>query len=399
MQNNKYFRYLTFGSLYFTQGTILGYFASLNAIYLRSRDLSLTDIGIFGAIALIPFVLKIFLGILSDRVNLFGRGHRKPYIFLGLSVQALCLILVPFIHPKECYWQFVGVAFILQLGMAWYDTCTDGLALDTTTQEEQGTIQGFMVGGRALGVIVASAIAGMLAENLSWTAVFWTLAALTLFPIPILQSVNEPDRTPDRSFKWEAFSAFKNKTVLVVAMLGFVIFFIIVGANQIVNPFLEEEFSISYSTAGFYGVVWGIGVVLGGYMGSQLMSRLGKATSVKIGLGVAFSAIILLAFIPNPALAWVLVPLYGFAYGTQQTIYFALAMEFTDTRIAASMFAILMAFNNIGQGAGLAASGFLADSFGYRWAFIFLAILNIFAIPMLPIIFKRKSTITAQTKP
>jgi MFS family permease len=103
---------------------------------------------------------------------------------------------------------------------------------------------------------------------------------------------------------------------------------------------------------------------------------------------MSFAAILLLAFIPNPNLAWVLVPLFGLAYGVQQTVYFALAMEYTDTRIAASMFAILMAFTNVGQGAGLAVSGALAGSLGYRWTFVILAALNILAVPLLPIIFK-----------
>lgn len=54
-------------------------------------------------------------------------------------------------QSRSAYWGFVAVAFMLQLGMALYDTCTDGLALDTTPEAEQGKIQGFMVGGRSIG--------------------------------------------------------------------------------------------------------------------------------------------------------------------------------------------------------------------------------------------------------
>ena len=64
MSKSKTFRYTLFGSLYFTQGTILSYFTALNALYLLSHGLTMTDIGIFASIALIPFVLKIFLGML-----------------------------------------------------------------------------------------------------------------------------------------------------------------------------------------------------------------------------------------------------------------------------------------------------------------------------------------------
>jgi predicted MFS family arabinose efflux permease len=246
-----------------------------------------------------------------------------------------------------------------------------------------------MVGGRAVGVIVASGIAGLVAQNVSWQAVFWTLAALTLLPFLFLMNVKEPQRTSEHQFQWEAFAAFKESTILIVAALGFLIFLIIVGAEQFVNPFLEEAFGISLSMAGFYGMAWGGGVVLGGISGGALMARLGKGNSVKLGLAMAFGSILLLAFIPNPGIAWVLVPLFGLAYGIQQTVYFALAMEYTDTRIAASMFAILMAFTNVGQGVGLAASGFLAGSVGYRWTFVVMAALNILAVPLLPLIFKR----------
>ena len=88
-----------FGLLYFSQGTILSYFTALNGLYLLSRGLSMTEVGILASIALIPFVVKIFLGMLSDRANLLGLGHRKPYILFGLLVQTACLVLVPFIDP------------------------------------------------------------------------------------------------------------------------------------------------------------------------------------------------------------------------------------------------------------------------------------------------------------
>ena len=183
---SKSTRFTMFALLYFTQGTILGYFASLNALYMLENGLDMADVGIFSTIALIPFIIKILFGILSDRYNLFGLGHRKPYIFIGLLVQFACLIAVANINPGKSYWLFVGLAFLLQLGMAFYDTCTDGLALDITPENEKGILQGFMVGGRSVGVIVAASVAGLIAQHLSWQGVFYFLAILTLVPIPFL---------------------------------------------------------------------------------------------------------------------------------------------------------------------------------------------------------------------
>ena len=181
---NKFLRFGMFALLYFTQGTILGYFASLNALYMLDSGLDMAKVGIFASIALIPFVIKIFFGMLSDRVNLLKLGHRRPYIVIGLLVQFICLLLVANINPGKQYWTYVAIAFLLQLGMAFYDTCTDGLALDITPEHERGILQGFMVGGRSIGVIVAASAAGFIAQNMGWSSVFYFLAILTLIPLP-----------------------------------------------------------------------------------------------------------------------------------------------------------------------------------------------------------------------
>ena len=69
MTQKKLLRYSMFGLLYFTQGTILSYFTALNALYLLANGVDMTRVGILGTIALLPFVLKVFLGMLSDSYN------------------------------------------------------------------------------------------------------------------------------------------------------------------------------------------------------------------------------------------------------------------------------------------------------------------------------------------
>ncbi len=397
MEQKRIIRYVMFGLLYFTQGTILSYFTALNALYLLEYGIDMTRIGIMGTIALLPFVIKVFLGMLSDKVNLFGLGNRKPYIVIGLLVQMICLIFVPLINPGTTFWLYVAIAFLLQMGMALYDTCTDGLALDTTPVSEKGTIQGFMVGGRAVGVIVTASLVGLLAENVSWSAVFWCLAILTLPPFFFLHTVKESPRVQERAFDWKAFSAFKQIPVIALAIIGFIFFLIIIGVNQIVNPYLQNTFNISLSTAGFFTTIWGVGVVFGSIAGGWFINKLGNRNAVLIAIGIALVSILSLAAINTLTFAWFLVALFGICYGTYQTVYFALAMEYTDPRIAATMFSILMAVTNIGQGVGLGLTGFFADSFGFKTTFIIMALLNFAVLPFLPMIFGKwgKKMVTA----
>lgn len=399
MAKNRVVRYLTFGSLYFTQGTILGFFAALNALYLLDNGLRMTDVGIFSFIALLPFILKIGLGILSDRVNLLRMGHRKPYIFIGLAVQFLCLVAAPFIDPGLYFWAYVALAFTLQMGMALYDTCTDGLALDTTPEKERGTIQSFMVGGRAVGSIVAASVVGFLAEHVSWLAVFWVLAALTVLPIPFMLFVKEEERQVEKRFNWAAFKAFNRRTFLAGG-LGLVMFLIILGANQLINPYLEQEFQISLSAAGLITSLWSVGVVGGSILGGWLMRQFLPKRALLVGVILLGLTLLALAFLITPQLGLpvgiALVVFFGVAYGTYQTEYFAVAMRFVDPRIAASMYAILMAFTNVGQGIGMYLSGMLADLTGFSLTFVILFGINLLILPMLPLIFGKEEPILTE---
>jgi PAT family beta-lactamase induction signal transducer AmpG len=389
-QQSKLTRYSMFGLLYFAQGSVLSYFTALNAIYLLSFGLNLGQIGLISGIALTPFVLKIFLGILSDRINLFQMGYRKPYIIIGLIIQAVCLFIVPFIDPGKNFALYGLMSFLVMTGMAMYDTTTDGLALDTTPEDEAGKIQGIMVGGRAMGVVVLSSLIGVLAQNVSWMAAFWLLAILTLLPLVFLIGFKEPPRKADQKFEWKAFAAFKHWPIIALGLLGALYSLIINAANEIINPFLQSDFGISVMMAGFFTTVWGIGVVVGGITGGPLTDRVGQRRAVEIALVISFVSVAIFSFTSTAAIAWPLVFIFGVAYGYYETVYFAISMRKSDPRIAASMFSILMAIANIGTGIGLPIAGLLADGVGYRWTFAIIASLNLLAIPLLPAIFGKK---------
>jgi PAT family beta-lactamase induction signal transducer AmpG len=90
-------------------------------------------------------------------------------------------------------------------------------------------------------------------------------------------------------------------------------------------------------------------------------------------------------------MVWILVLVFGFAFGYYETVYFAISMGVTDGRIAATMFSILMAVANIGTGIGLGLTGVMADNLGFRWSFVVIALLNVLALPLMSVIFPRQA--------
>jgi len=367
----------------------MAYFTALNALYLQSFGLGMGKVGIIGAIGLIPFVLKIFLGMLSDKINFFGLGFRKPYIILGLVIQTACLLAVPLLNPGQNFVQYALLAFVMMMGMALYDTCTDGLALDSTPEEEEGIIQGFMVGGRAAGMVITSGLLGLVVQHISWPAGFILLAVITLLPVPLVLKNKEVERTANARFEWGAFKSFKQSPVIALGVLGALYSLIINGANQLVNPFLVDRFSIDFATAGYIAMVMGLGTMAGGLIGGSITDQIGQKRSLQAAVIASIFGVGVLPLISAPWMAWLLVFIFGFSFGFYETIYFAISMHKTDGRIAATMFSILMAVANIGTGIGLALTGFMSDVAGFTITFFILAALNFLALPLIRVIFRK----------
>jgi PAT family beta-lactamase induction signal transducer AmpG len=234
-------------------------------------------------------------------------------------------------------------------------------------------------------------LAGFIAEKLGWQMVFYFLAVLTLVPFALLFFIKEAVRQPGERFNWKAFSAFKNAQVLAAAGAGLVVFLVIVGANQIINPAFSDRMEISLGTAGLITTIWGIGVILGAVVGGLVMDKAGDKKALWISVLTVAPALVLMAFAPNLPAAFVTVAIFGVTYGISQAVYFALAMKYTEPSIAASMYSILMAVTNVGQGIGLALSGVIADKFGYPTAFIVFAALMFLVIPFMPVLFKKET--------
>jgi len=247
-----------------------------------------------------------------------------------------------------------------------------------------------MVAGRALGMILISGILGLLVDKISWSAGFISLAVLTAIPIPMVLKTKETEKSVEKQFNWGAFKEFKKFSIIALGLLGALYSLIINGATEIVNPFLKQKFTISYTTAGIVTSVLGIGIVVGSLLGGKLVDRIGQKRSVQLSLLVTLVAVAALSLINTPAVAWILVFIFGVAFGLYETVYFAIAMRETNISIAATMFSILMAVANLGTGIGLALSGALAEGLGYKPTFLILAVLNLLAVPLLPAIFGKK---------
>lgn len=386
-----------FAAVYFVEGAVLTYFSAFNVLYLRSFDLSFSLIGIVGGITLLPFILKIFIGLLSDRVSLFKQGHRKPYIVLGLILQTLAFALIPQFNPSLQFGAYLTLMILAAVGMSTYDTTTDGLSIDTTPEADRGLVQGLMVGGRAVSAVLTAALMGMFSENGQWPLVFYMIAALGLLTLVLAFLVEEKkERAPEMQFAKEAFSAFKDKAFLLFLAVGVIYPLALYSAQGMVGAYLNEGLNISLSMVGLYTSVFGIGTALGGLVGGPLMRKVGERNSVLAALLITSAVTFVLALTHSAGLMWAIVFLFGFAFGYYETVYFALGMAFSDPRIAAFMFSVIMAVGNFGIAGGQPLAGALVDSLGFQPMFMIFAAIHLLALPLVFLIFRLRQPAPVQ---
>ena len=394
----RWFRLSMFGLLYFVQGVALAYFRNFQKPYLDSFNIDADAIGLLTSILLVPFVLKIFIGMLSDRVNILGLGHRKPYVLIGLVLAAIAFASASLVSPGNNFILFAALVVAGSFSVTLFDSTTDGLAIDITPRDEQGQVQGTMVSGRAVAFIILSLVFGMLVQRQGYGIVFLIIAASMLIPLLWVMQAREPqERDATQRFEWGAFRALLRPQFLVFAAYAIVYSIVSFGVDGLVTFFMSQEFNAAETTIGAYGALRGVGAAIGALGGGLLIDRLGRRPSAFGALAAISIGAALIGFAPGVDMLLVIGVVWGIAWGFQETVFVALAMDLADARIAASMFAIMMAVSNIGTAIGEGVATGLTDNMRFAAIFWLLAGVNVVTFPIVWGLFKSAPQIARAT--
>lgn len=346
-------RLFLFASLYASQGVVVAYFFNFNKNHMVASGLNEGFVGGLETIVLLPFVFKFLFGPLSDRFALFGWGHRKPYIVIGLVLQSVGLIGLSQVDPGSHWAAFGGWAFAVVIGLACYDTCCDGLAVDVTPPEDRSRTQGIMLTSRFAATTLSTFLIGARLQGakpgLSRSRipeVLLACAALGLAPLIQTLRFSEPRRAArSESFRWSALKTLLQPSALALAAFGTIYAMAGIGA--------EINLAGYYREVGLEGEIGSLGAIryagraAGALIlpwGYRLFRRRGCLTIGILGLaGATASQSLLHSRLEALPLAF----LFGVANGWNDALFGVMAMDAADPALAASTFALLMAVTNL----------------------------------------------------
>lgn len=368
--------YVFYGLLYLLQGAVLAYISNFQKPYLAEQGISPQRIGALTGALLLPFVAKIFLGALSDRVGWGPAGRRRPYLVLGLLVAGGSYWAIAGVPPGAHFGWFLGLSIVAIFGFALFDTACDGLALDAAPPEKEDATQASMMIGKGIGYILFSSLFGWIALHYGIREIFWCLSALALVIALISLGVNEPPiaRGVHPKVPWRLL---RSPLFILFFLIGATHTVSSFGADGLISWFLKARFHLDSLAVGRYGSFRGLGALIGAFATVPLIRWVGYREAFLGALVTMGLALWGISLMPAGFPLVILGLGWGVVWGITTTVFLALMMRHSRGVWSATLFALCAMACNIGTGLGewLAPSSVAVNDFAWTFRYLSLGIL------------------------
>ena len=388
-------------TLYFAEG--LPYFAvtAISVILYKSMGLSNSDIALYTSWFYLPWVIKPFWSPIVDMLS-----TRRKWIVATQLLMGATLASIAFTIPLASYLQWTICLFwLMAFSSATHDIAADGFYMLGMSEEGQSFFAGirstFYRIATIFGQGVLIYIAGKLEiftgnVALSWSITFGILCImLTLLGIYHSRTLPTPTSDTARSIASikEVFSGFKNiiatffKKQGIVPALLFMLLFRLPEAQlvKLINPFLMDTkaaggLAMSVEQIGItYGTIGVIGLIIGGILGGICISRGGLKRwlwPMVMAISIPDLVYVYLSY-AQPDSLWLInscVFIEQLGYGFGFTAYMLYLIYFAQGEYPTAHYAISTAFMALGMMLPGMISGYIQESLGYFYFFLWVII-------------------------
>ncbi len=381
----------------FSSGLPLYVIIQLLQVWLRENNASLTEIGLFALVGM-PYTLKFLWAPLMDRYTLPLLGRRRGWL-LPMQIASLLLIgLLGTLDPELSLLTVAYMALALAFFSASQDIVLDAFRREILPDAELGLGNTIHVQAYRIAGLVPGSLALILADFMSWTAVFWIVAAFMLPGIGMTLLVKEPPRvkgTPAtlQSAIIEPFKEFFTRKTLASALLILAfMFFYKVGDSMATAlssvfyldlGFTKTEIGVVAKNAGLWPMI------IGGLLGGIWMIKLGINRALWVFGVVQLVSILGFALLAEVgANLWMLAGVITFEYlgvGLGTAAFVAFIARETDKRYAATQFALLTALTALPRTFANAVTGVIVEYTGWTSFFLLCALI---AVPGMLLLFR-----------
>src|SRR5512136_1770966 len=375
--------------LYFAEGLPFGIAYDVWPVYFRVHGVSLANIGLMSLLSL-PWTWKMVWAPLVDRF-----GARQHWISACLFALALAAVAIIPLDPGHPSWLLWGVLLAFTSASATQDIAIDAYAVDVSTPEETGAINGVRVSAARIALLVGGGGVMTLAGVTGWTPL-WVALALAFLLLSVVSWMSPRvalDQKERRNpigpvlrwlLRWE-----------MLPVLLFVPLFKLGDSllGRMVKPFWVDR-GYSLKEIGLISVTLGVVLtIIGALAGGWFVKRYGIFRGL-LWLGIAQA----LPHLGYAAVAQFTLPresiyaasmLESFTQGLGTAAFLSFLMNLCDREHAATQYALLSALFALTRDVVGAFSGIGVERLGYSTYFALTAILALPMLALLPLIRKR----------
>ncbi len=385
-------------TLYFAQGLPYVAVMTLSVIMYKRLGISNTDIALYTGWLYLPWVIKPVWSPFIDIIS-----TKRRWTLMMQWTLAASLAGIAFTIPTEMFFQLtLAVFWIVGFTSATHDIAADGFYMLALTGHQQSFYVGIRstfyriatVAGQGALVILAGSIETCTGDiPFAWSVAFGVLSVFFLMvslyhgwalPRPVADSARDSSRSAHDVFREfvDTFRSFFRKKQIWAAV-AFMLLYRLPEAQlvKLINPFLLDPVSegglgLSTKVVGFvYGTIGIIGLTSGGIVGGIMAARGGLRRWLKPmawSMSLTCLTFVYLSYATEPSLLTINICVFveQFGYGFGFTAYMLYLIYFSEGRHRTAHYSICTGFMALGMMLPGMAAGWLQETIGYRYFFI-----------------------------
>ena len=365
--------------------------------WLRSEGVSLTEIGLFSLIG-IPYVWKFIWSPLMDRYSLPVMGRRRSWMLLTQVLLLFSIAGFGFVDPIMNIWSVAYLAAAVAFFSASQDIVLDAYRRELLPEHELGLGNSIHVQAYRLSGLVPGSLAFILADHISWQAVFIIVAAFMFIGIILslsIKELNNAEQVP-KTLKQAVVLPFKdfiNREGIKPA-LQILVFLFLYKLGDSMATALQTPFFIDL---GFTKTEIGVVAKTASLIAMTIGITVGGLVMIKLSINRAlwlFGFVQIISILGFAALAeighntYALAMAMGFEYlgvGLGAAAFTAFIARATNPAFAATQFALFTALTALPRTFANATTGAIVEQIGWT---NFYYMCTALAIPGMLMLFK-----------
>ena len=399
LAERRWLRLFTLCVLYMAQGIPWGFMATTLPTYIKTAGVSDAVVASALTMTTLPYTFKWVWGPVMDLITIPSLGRRRPWIVfaqLMMAATVLVIVAIPDVTQKEHLGTLAWMIFVHTIFNSMQDVAVDALAVDLLDDDERGRANGLMYAFKYAGAIIGGAGMGRVIEayDLRTALLVQTGILLAIMLVPLFvreRSGPPPERVKVREiFEGLAQVATIRSTFLTaLLMLGLhlgigMLYVAAIGLYTGELGWTQREYTDLVGglqlAAGFVGAI--LGALLADLIGRR---KLIAMASIAIGVGWIVFAIATPLWRVD-AFIYVLAAWEVGCTAVMVVAAFALCMDVSWPRVAATQFTAYMALSNLSTTLGYKLGGYVSEVFSYRELYVIAGCWQIAVVGLLLVI-------------